>query len=35
MSKRFFLRTNVRIAASKTSLKQDSDSLIIKAVQRP
>lgn len=30
-----FLRTDVHIAASKTSLKQDAHSLIIKAVQRP
>lgn len=35
MSKCLFLRTNVHIAASKTSLKQDAHSLIIKAVQRP
>lgn len=35
MSKLLLLRTNVHIAASKTSLKQDAHSLIIKAVQRP
>lgn len=35
MSKLVFLRTDVHIAASKTSLKQDAHSLIIKAVQRP
>lgn len=35
MSKLLFLRTDVHIAASKTSLKQNAHSLIIKAVQRP
>lgn len=35
MSKLLLLQTNVHIVASKTSLKQDAHSLIIKAVQRP
>lgn len=35
MSTLLLLRTNVHIAASKTSLKQDAHSFIIKAVQRP
>lgn len=35
MSERLLLWTDVHIAASQTSLKQDAHSLIIKAVQRP